>query len=407
MKQLNTLIFTFFIVLLFSNCFSFIYWGLNPFIYKLIIFIFFTYALFTKKKCTRKRYFDRPLILLFFVGPFLSAISCYLYHGQSLPNSAIVLFHLLGPVFLYWILHRFSFKPEAIIIVFLCCAFIWTFLEIIQQFTYPLYFFASRTEEMERGSGLEQRNGLWRFLIEPWSICFMMAIYSWVKYLMTSKTSWFVSFAFLSIGIYMYLTRIVFVSFVFVFFLSLFLLQSKRMRTFFVVSILIALPMIIYSEEIFGYFFEATSTQVSNSDDDDRLIAATFYGITYFPSWICNLIGNGLPYQLSAYGKESAYYEDVLRIWRTDIGFIGDYNYFGAIYIIFEIYFYFVIYKIRNIIEKYQLLFICGLFISSFIISPFNGSQLFVLIFLCYLIDCSINATEIKPSRIVTYEKKK
>ena len=331
--------------LLYSSCFNYIGFETSGAVRLAVTFLLLFFIL-QAKKIDRKPYvFQWNIILIFVIAPLLSSVWCLIYHGQSLSESIKNLFFNNYPILLYWYFHARKTTVSTLFKVIILLSVIWTTLEIVQQFTYPTYFFASRVEDQLHGSALEQRNGIWRFMIQPWFIAYMAGIYAWNKII------------------------------------------DKFSIKYSVILLIFALPVISNADILFGDFVEMTTTQAEDKDNDVRTLASYFYGVEYFQDDMNKIFGNGKPSGKSAYGKEIMHYQDDLGLWTADIGFIGDYSIYGIFYVLIEaITFLKVFFYWRRLPSWLSLLFL-GLLANSFIMSPFIGSHMVLLIVMFYMAD--------------------
>lgn len=218
----------------------------------------------------------------------------------------------------------------------------------------------------------------------------MAGIYAWNKIIDKFSIKYLLVFVYSSVGIYMYLTRTVMFSYVLLVLLMVLIsIIKKRSKIikYSVILLIFALPVISNADILFGDFVEMTTTQAEDKDNDVRTLASYFYGVEYFQDDMNKIFGNGKPSGKSAYGKEIMHYQDDLGLWTADIGFIGDYSIYGIFYVLIEaITFLKVFFYWRRLPSWLSLLFL-GLLANSFIMSPFIGSHMVLLIVMFYMAD--------------------
>lgn len=372
------------------NCFTFQYFPSGPFLLLMLVasLIFLFFKSLTKPSAPKN--FQNILLLLYFASPLMTMIPCYLYHGQDIILSLRSILLSSYGILIYWYLHSIKASSRSIVKLFLIFATIWTAIEIIQQFTFPVYLFASRDD-------LEQRSSCWRFMIQPWHVGFIACLYSWFKYL-EKGGKWIWYFVFFSVGVFLYLTRVILFSTIGLVIFSIVLTNriSTSNKIKIIISVIVlCIPLIIYSDVLFGDFVELTTRQVSN-EDNIRYYDMNFYGVEYFPNDVCRILGNGIYNSGSKYGKEIAYLEQVKGWYRGDVGLVGDYNMLGLPYILFIFMFYFKLFKMRKCLDNYQLYILFGLLLGSYVMPPFRGNQSFIIGMLLYLCDASYNTRRLK-----------
>lgn len=334
--------------------------------------------------------FEKYIILLYGICPLVSIIPCYLFHGQSFGNSIYAIVTSNISIGMYWYLHSKKIPPNNLIHLVLFLAVIWSLIELVEQITYPSYLFALRTESVERGTVLELRNGVWRYMIQPWFVGFFACMYLWCKILSGRRSVLtIVLFCISLLGIYLYITRVVIATTIISLFISYIIAHKKKRVSTILFLTFFAYIIYLFSETLFGELIEQTQKQ-ANDDEDIRLVQLVFYGIQYFPHWLCNIFGNGLPSFTSSYGKEIMDYEDLYSLWRADIGIVGDYNIFGIQYTIVTFLTFWKVFRVRKIIDNYIVYLFLGLLLCSYIMPPFRGSHLILLSIMFYLSDVKI-----------------
>lgn len=260
--------------------------------------------------------------------PFLSAYGALLYHHQSLSFSLVVLrtnFYWL----LYFVLHIFNIPTKRIINLMIFIGAVWIFLTIIQQFTYPHYYFYSRDDNDKS----IYRAGVYRFMVAGHQYGDFVLFYFFYNFLITRKITNLV-FVFLGLlGFYFYGTRQFALSAVACMCISAFFVKGMH-KIYMIILLCIAAGVILqYRDQLFGQYVEMTSEQLKYGDDI-RLLSANFFLTEYWPSKLARLIGNGAPYAFSSYGKEITNINLYLHFYRSDVGIIGAFNQFGILYVL-------------------------------------------------------------------------
>jgi len=261
--------------------------------------------------------------------PILSSFGAFLFHDQSFTLSLLILrtnfFWLL-----YFVLHLFNISPKKIIQLILFVGFVWIFLTVIQQFTYPAYFFSNRNEEDNYDF---YRAGVYRFMIDQHQYGLFVILYYYNRFLKKRTFKPLIPVLLGLVGYYYYSGRQYALAAVACLFLAT--LTTKGTFKVYATCALaaIAAGLFLFKDVLFADYVEMTNEQL-NSDDDVRLVAAKFFLFDYWPHWITTIIGNGYENYKSSYGKEMLYINQVKLLFRSDIGIIGMFNMFGIFYVI-------------------------------------------------------------------------
>src|SRR5574344_632070 len=221
----------FYVLLLAStNFFSFIPYRKLPYghyILELSGYMFFIW-MFDAIRNYRKYLFGKEMVFILF-SFLLSTISSNWLFGQSFVQSL----HALGPyvfaIMIYFYLNKSNFDESKLkkFIIYSGCVF--SLILIIQQYTYPHYIF-NGTPPSELTGLLEQRMGLWRFVIM--GICYCeLALFIAEENLLSKKISiqMIIVLALTLLGVYFFTFRKTIYLSIFCFFLG-FILNLKKTR---------------------------------------------------------------------------------------------------------------------------------------------------------------------------------
>ena len=296
----------------------------------IIILIFITFHERNKIASLELPYWKNIKYFLF-ISFVLGSVGAFVFHYQgfhySIWRQRTALFWLLYPV-----LHLFKVSPKKLIKMMLVLGFVWCILNIVQQFTYPKYLFASRTEE---GPDSEEllRAGVYRFMPNIFQYGLFLGFYSYQKFLEKKKLIYVLALLLTLLGFYYYGTR-QFIAGLGACLIIFTFLQKGKNRIFGIVLFTIIVYVVYsYQDLILGNFIELTNNQVQD-DDYIRIVAANFFLFEYWPHWSAIFTGNGLAYIDSAFGKETAYIHEVYSFFATDVGIIGSFNSYGIFYVI-------------------------------------------------------------------------
>lgn len=402
-KADNKFIPVFILILLFSQCLSFL--RLDPTSYgrlcKIVIFFLTFYVLFIKKPILGETS-TYKFVLCFMLFPFLSMIPAYIIHGQSFIQTINAsLFHL-GYIF-YFFLIAIKAKEHDVIRSFIILGILWCVIEAVQQITYPNYWFATRTDTFDHD--IEIRNGIYRFNVLGKEFGLILLFYCFEKYIISKNNRAFLLGILLGlIGIYLYATRQIMAAAIISLFLGLFYMKKIKLST---VLILLSVVSIIYlnSDALFGEFINATK---DIDEDYIRFIAYNFYGLEYNDNNILAvLLGNGDANRFSLYGREINSIEQDLFLYRSDIGIVGMYSLYGAIYVLSILLFFIYMFKMRKYIDVYLKMYIFLMLVTSVMMFNFGYTGHVVMTTSCifYLIDCSIKRNMNNGVRSVSFSR--
>ncbi len=278
-------------------------------------------------KIHRNRLIFKYNVHFFIWIPFLSAYGAQLYHHQSMSLSLLVLrtnFYWL----LYFVLHIFNIPKQKIINLMIFIGAVWIFLTIIQQFTYPHYYFYSRDDNDKS----IYRAGVYRFMVLGHQYGDFVLFYFFYNFLLSRKILPLTFVLFGLLGFYFYGTRQFALSALVCMCISIFFVKGM-LRIYLVTFLCVGAAVIFkYKDQLFGQYMELTADQLKYGGEDVRLLSANFFLTEYWPSRFARLIGNGAAYASSKYGKEMVNINLYLHFYRVDVGIIGAYNQFGLLY---------------------------------------------------------------------------
>ena len=323
--------------------------------------------------------------------PFLSIITSYFVHDQSIGISAMVMRMQLAWLF-YFVLHRLKISENEILKIIIGIGFIWVILELIQQFTYPVYYFFTRGDDTYWW-GIEKRAGFYRYMIDGISFALLALFYYLQKFFNTNQkraknSFWIIS---LLLGIYLFMTRQIMASVLASILIGQLLLKRiplNRRISIFIIGILMVGSIFYFKDTIFGDLVETTSDDMNK---DNIRIESYYFHLNYWDHWTCFVFGNGVPHEQSSYGKYTNYLQKEVGLHRSDIGIIGELSNYGIIYIIVFILFCFYFFRKSKEIELYlKIYFIYSLLIIPMIFPFRNFPEFLVFSVFLYLCDLSI-----------------
>lgn len=268
-------------------------------------------------------------VLLFFFLPFLSVYGAALYHNQPI-NLSLILWRTNIFWLFYFVLHALDISFEKVIKLILLVGFVWAFLTVVQQFTYPMVYFYSADES----SPGFYRGSVMRFGVGGQQYGIFLLVYFFYKYLTTQKfyTLYFVGLAI--IAVFFTGGRQTLAAAFCCLVIAILLIKGVSKWGYLILfSILGLLVVLVFQPSALTTMIQLTSEQVNN-EDYIRFHSANFYLNEYWPSWGAKILGNGRPHDMCAYGVEMDYINKELHFFRSDVGIIGIYNTYGIFYVL-------------------------------------------------------------------------
>lgn len=272
---------------------------------------------FTKK-------FQLPLILIF-TGVILSMFMAFTGHDQSFTITLIAQRFMYFYLF-YWVLHAIKISTDDLESVILWLGITFSVFYIIQFILYPTLLFDVRIAE-DRGTIRIFLPGF-TFLVLAYFLCLnrLFETFSIGKLLAV--------FLFVSILILMGTRQVIFsvllITLMFVLFSRV---VKSRILIFMLVAISI-IPVIIVFQDIFISLIDLSKSQSETLTENVRLRAAIFFLTDLFPNDLAYITGNGAESANSYYGFLIQMYKDAYGFYQSDIGLVGDYTKFGALFVL-------------------------------------------------------------------------
>ena len=336
------------------------------------ILLVFIYIVNSMKISKLRLPFWNNIKFVLFVPFILGSVGAFIYHNQELYYS----FWRQRTNFLwllYPILHCYKIEPYKIIKLMLFVGAVWCVLIIVQQFTYPMYFFASRTEDTNSKEEL-LRAGVYRYMPYTWYYGMFLGFYFLNDYFFYKKLKslFFVLLALISF--YYFGTRQYAIGFVVCIIIYIFRQRGAKLALGFLFISIIGVILYFNFDSVFGKFIEMTNSQVVENDDYIRFKAFNFFLFDYWNNWTAPFIGNGLPYIASKYGREVEYIKNYYGYYASDIGIIGSLSNFGVFYIIsvFALIYKMLVAKIEFIKNKYLKLIAVNIVVLIFLTETFQ-----------------------------------
>ena len=397
-------------MIIFSAGLSYIYWNgniWNPILKIFGVAIFF--YVITHRICSEMNF--KGLVWLLALYPFISIMTSAIEYEQSfLVSFRTLLIHLIW--LSYFIFHKKKYSEETIIKGLLWYSLIVVFIQVFQQFSYPIALFGVESPETMYLKGLAEnvskRNGLFRFRIgENAYVALPVLLYYVQKCKDQFSVKKLIIILLLLVSVYLTLTRQVMACALFVLALALVLNNTRKKRKLYLLILLIiGIIGISFYEILFAELGESTEEELN--DDNIRFFSYLFYyekivkdGITFF-------LGNGIPGISGPYRKLIDIWQLDYHYWPVDIGFVGFWFFYGFIYIALYLYFnYLLLIRYKKQAPTYLKLTVVYTLPMSFMIFPFWGHFCyFYWAIILYLYDLNISKYKLEheiKSKVLCY----
>lgn len=287
----------------------------------LLVFIVI-YFIYSKEKLGRM-HFALPITLIF-VSVLISMFGANLFQDQSLMVTALaqqVIYYYL----IYFLLHFFKIPIEYIKKIILAFAIVYMVLYYAQHALYPLMLTHSKMF-FDRGTLRISLPGA-GFIVIGYYMWLYLTFKSFkVKYLVLLLATFGIFILLASrqvIGAILLITII-------------FLFQSKVVKSKFLFFLLIGaavIPVYFIFEDIINSMFNVTVSQGESFDSYIRVKAARFFLSDFYNHKLAYFTGNGAEGS-SEYGSRIIKYARRYGYYQSDLGLIGEYTKFGALYVI-------------------------------------------------------------------------
>lgn len=236
---------TFFLFVLTTSCFSYIYW--NPTLGGQILRCFdliFIFLYFRNKRKNVNANFEREVNWIFKLA-FLSVIgNTFLYHQSPMQNVINTCSHAF--ILYYFLLHFYGIKEKIIIAILTILVLMILFIQLVQQFTFPIAPFGINIQAETTNNLIEIRNGLFRFRIETACFAMLLVFFCWEQLLKKIRLWAIILFVLSLTSIYLFLTRQIIITVLFSIFLSAFLVKNRRLKIW-TMCLLAVLCVIFYN----------------------------------------------------------------------------------------------------------------------------------------------------------------
>jgi hypothetical protein len=377
-------IFLYIIVLCSVNVYQFTFLGkycklFNLIGIGLIIALLLIHMIYDKPNI--KKHFSVFIWIILLSLPF-SMYTAYMWHNQSF---ALTAYEQRGMYyyFLYFLLPYLKPHPKDIQRLFIAFGIIFMAIYLFQYIIFPVKIM-DEMMRIDRGTVRIYMKGI-IFLIIGYFLC--------LQFFMSERRIKFLIFYLLAI-IFLILngSRQILLLVTFVTLLSI--LLSKQIKSKFLIYVIIisaAIVIFYFFRDIFIQFQLVTIKEKQLGAENVRFQASVYFLTELFPNTISYIFGNGAPNARSDYGHMIELLRALYSFNISDIGIIGNYVYYGILFVIGVI---LLLRKAISIkyIEKLQYLkFLFILFALSLLTGGgFMNSEFIVPLCMClYLADIS------------------
>lgn len=379
---------TFLLLVLTTSCFSYVYWDptLGGQILRCFDFVFIFLCFHNKRKNVNAN-FEREVNWIFKLA-FLSVIgNTFLYHQSPMQNVINTCSHAF--ILYYFLLHFYGIKEKIIIAILTILVLMILFIQLVQQFTFPIAPFGINIQAETTNNLIEIRNGLFRFRIETACFAMLLVFFCWEQLLKKIRLWAIILFVLSLTSIYLFLTRQIIITVLFSIFLSAFLVKNRRLKIW-TMCLLAVLCVIFYNWG--NLFFEELieSSRDETDNDNVRIHSAFFFIDKILANPISFFLGNGSPKEAVNWGLKEGF-------WISDVGFIGECFIYGFFYIAVYPIILWKVYKYRNCVPLYIKMYIISTFLISVMIFPYRTRVEFMIwSMVLYICDLHINNSKLK-----------
>jgi hypothetical protein len=264
-------------------------------------------------------------VTLILISVVTSMFMAYSAHNQGLPTTLIAQ-RFMYFYFFYFALHLIKIPDYDLEKIIVYLAIIYTVFYIIQYIAYPRLIFNVRIAE-DRGTVRIFQAGL-LFLIlayfyilnksfgefTPGRLALLLFFFSTIILMGTRQLIF--SMLFLSMLNILYSNKV----------------KSKILVA--LIAVVAAVPVFFMFQDIFLSILSLSKEQSVSIEENGRILSGTYFLTEFFPNYAAYITGNGADSANSAYGSMIQMYKEVFGFYQSDVGIIGDFSKFGAIFLI-------------------------------------------------------------------------
>ncbi len=285
----------------------------------ILVFVIF-YVVYGEKSTSRKRFLTP--IILFFIASVFSMFGAYIFHEQPFINSIYsqkaVYFYMV-----YFLFHYMKIETKFIVRTSVVLGGLYIFLYIVQYFIYPVQITSSPII-VDRATLRIWLDGFGYLVI---------AFYIWLYRSADDLKGKYILLLLMSLGIFVMMgTRQILA--VILLLSLLYLFQSRVVKSKILIFLMFAAGAVsafFVFEEIFIAMLEQTLEQSNDLEGNIRLRAIDFFMTRFYNNNFAYFTGNGVSYS-SIYELQTLKYRQQYGFFLHDIGLIGEYIKYGAVY---------------------------------------------------------------------------
>jgi hypothetical protein len=332
-----------------------------------------------------KKLFHYEILLLLLI-PFFSAIPAYIFHDQDFSDTFLATRSSLLLLFYFYIKKK-GVSIEAIESILVYFGVIVASILIIQYFTFPTTYF----QQIKDQEVFDERFGVTRvFVQDPIYIVFAMFLLS-NRIIKKAAIVDVVLLVTCLVGILFTATRqVIFFSLGVLFLYFLLSMNFRLKKTYKTITIFIAIiSVVLYAggAKFIDKLITMSDEQRSSESTYIRVKEADFFLREYMPSPFAYLIGNGVNYGKSNYGREITKMELEEGYFRSDIGLIGALSMFGLIYILPIALIFYKVFRAKLEQRRYYKFFFLYVLITAFtganyFYLPWTYTLIFLLLYI-------------------------
>lgn len=288
----------------------------------LIIFLIVIHTIYDDVKAI-PRHFTLPIVL-FFLSLVTSTLMAKFSRNQDFEQT-IYAQRAIYYYLLYFLLHQMKIRPKDMELIFFGLGILYVFLYLLQFSVYPTRIYDAYVRA-DRGTIRIYLTG---------AAYFGIAFYMSVQYFYRTNKLIYFFFTLLFFSIYV-LTggrqMLVIVLFV----VSLFLIFDKKVKSKFTLGFLGVVGftmLLLLFQGIIESILMASERDISKGEDYIRFLAADFFLTDFFKHPFAYFTGNGMFFNSSNYGKEISSIAKNDNFNLGDIGIIGNYAIYGALFV--------------------------------------------------------------------------
>jgi hypothetical protein len=292
----------------------------------IIIITFLVLKYLYKKEAELPKNFWFPIILIL-ISALLSPIMALSYNNQPYFLSIWISFSLFFYLF-YFLLHSVKIEKKALEKIIINIGLVAILLFYIQYFLFPVRIF-DETVKMTIARGT----------LRLWVPAMSFAIFSYFYFLdkfFKENSFRFIFMALLAFSIVVLnATRQLIAAMALLTIISLF--RSKEVKSRLLISGLVIVGFFALFFSFYDIFMElylVSQNQAATAEDNVRIRAARYFLTEFMPNNLAYILGNADGHENSPYGIKLLKLKIVNGFFLSDIGLIGDYVRYGAIFLL-------------------------------------------------------------------------